>query len=63
MLMKQARHGRAHAVAVAVNIQIVAWAVTMFLMAAHVGVPPMLLAAQSLLMVATIIYGVYLYGK
>ncbi len=63
MLMKPSQHGRAHAIAVAVNVQIVAWAAVMFLMVAHIAVPPVLLTAQSLLMVATIWYAVYLYGK
>jgi hypothetical protein len=69
MLMNRPHHSDVarltHVVSVAATVQIAAWAVTMFLMARaeDSAALAVLLTAQSLLMIATICYAVYLYGK
>jgi len=61
---QRANARRFFAVAVAANVQIIAWAVTMFLFARSAqGTAIGLLSAQTVLMIASTWYAVYLHGK
>jgi hypothetical protein len=57
------RRRRAHAAALAVDLEFIAWAATMYLVTAHAFALVGLLTVQSLLLVATLCYAVYQYGE